>query len=289
MKNNLKHIASAVITVMVCLFAYQTWWLVRMYRSEVEKTENAVRNALRTSDFNEIMCRLQKAREQKADAGLTGEITVGAGYDEGGATVLQTSTIQYERDTDCKNPEEKAQGTKTTSQVTRSIVNDEDMPERNGAPDNAGIFESLESMSLQMIRGLHTGIDAIDGQLDFGLFDSLLVVSLKQAGLDGRHKVALMSAVDTSSSRPDASTGERTFRELAVMCTEGYVPSSKAVSFEYAFDMQESCLIQALDRAGRKCCPQADVQNLSGICNDTACTYRSILVSHPYNTHAEIT
>ena len=35
MKNNLKHIAVAVIVVMACLFAYQSWWLVRMYRSEV--------------------------------------------------------------------------------------------------------------------------------------------------------------------------------------------------------------------------------------------------------------
>ena len=65
MKHKLKHIAVAVIVVMACLFTYQSWWLVRMYRSEVTTTENAVRTALRTSDFSEKMARRQKARYER--------------------------------------------------------------------------------------------------------------------------------------------------------------------------------------------------------------------------------
>ena len=49
-----------------------------MYRSEVTKTENAVRTALRTSDFSEMMARLQRVRDEKSGVGFTGDITVGA-------------------------------------------------------------------------------------------------------------------------------------------------------------------------------------------------------------------
>ena len=70
MKNNLKHIAVAVIVVMACLFTYQSWWLVRMYRSEVTKTENVVRTVLRTCDFSEMMARLQRVRDEKSGVGI---------------------------------------------------------------------------------------------------------------------------------------------------------------------------------------------------------------------------
>ena len=89
MKNNLKHIAVAVIVVMACLFTYQSWWLVRMYSSEVTKTENAVRTALRTCDFSEMMARLQRVRDEKSGIGFAGDITVGAGYGSGGTLVSQ--------------------------------------------------------------------------------------------------------------------------------------------------------------------------------------------------------
>ena len=49
-----------------------------MYRTEVMKMENAVEAALRTSDFNEMMYRLQRAGEEQADEGFTGDIAVGA-------------------------------------------------------------------------------------------------------------------------------------------------------------------------------------------------------------------
>ena len=48
-----------------------------------------------------------------------------------------------------------------------------------------------------MIRGMHSGIDAIDGNLNFGLLDSLLTVSLKEAGLDGQHKIELITFADS--------------------------------------------------------------------------------------------
>ena len=190
MKNNLKHIAVAVIVVMACLFTYQSWWLIRMYRNEVTKTENAVRTALRTCDFNEMMARLQKARDQKAGVGFTGDITVGAGYGSGGMLVSEISTTQYEQDTLGKQINGQKTGvTKRVSQTTSSVMQTDSLPPKPERSEQESMFESLDNMSVQMIRGMHTGIDAIDGNLNFGLLDSLLTVSLKDAGLDGQHKI----------------------------------------------------------------------------------------------------
>ena len=243
MKNNLRHIATAVIVVMAVIFAYQTWWLVRMYRSEVAKTESAVRTALRTSDFNEMMSRLQRARAEKASTGLTGDIVVGTGYGENGTRVSQITTTQYERDTLTGNLLGSSSGiTKRTSQTTSSVVQTDRFPERDGGSDQDAAFESLDNMSVQMIRGMHTGIDAIDGNLDFGLFDSLLVVSLKDAGLDGQHKVELVTFADSLVTLNVTVVEKGEPKVLASLCTDGYVPSDDAISFEYVFDVQETAM-----------------------------------------------
>ena len=135
MKNNLKHIALAVIVIMACLFTYQSWWLIRMYRSEVAKTENAVRTALRNCDFEEMITRLQKAREEKSGVGFTGDITVGAGYGSGGTVVSQISTTQYEQDTLGRQINGHITGvTKRVSQTTSSVVQADSLPQR---PENS--------------------------------------------------------------------------------------------------------------------------------------------------------
>ena len=87
--------AAAVIMVMTLLFAYQVWWLARMYRTEVMKMENAVGAALRTSDFNEMMYRLQRAGEEQADEGFTGDIAVGAVFRKDGGISAQITAPRY--------------------------------------------------------------------------------------------------------------------------------------------------------------------------------------------------
>ena len=243
MKNNLKHIAVAVIIVMACLFTYQSWWLIRMYRSEVAKTENAVRTAIRNCDFEEMITRLQKAREEKSGVGFTGDITVGAGYGSGGTVVSQISTTQYEQDTLGRQINGHITGvTKRVSQTTSSVVQTDSLPPKPERSEQESMFESLDNMSVQMIRGMHTGIDAIDGNLNFGLLDSLLTVSLKEAGLDGQHKIELITFADSLVNLNVTVVEKGEPKVLASLCTDGYVPSDDAISFEYVFDVQETAM-----------------------------------------------
>ena len=243
MKHKLKHIAVAVIVVMACLFTYQSWWLVRMYRSEVTTTENAVRTALRTSDFSEMMARLQRVRDEKSGIGFAGDITVAAGYGSGGTLVSQINTTQYEQDTLGRQIKGHMTGvTKRVSQTTSSVVQTDSLPPKPERSEQESMFESLDNMSVQMIRGMHSGIDAIDGNLNFGLLDSLLTVSLKEAGLDGQHKIELITFADSLVNLNVTVVEKGEPKVLASLCTDGYVPSDDAISFEYVFDVQETAM-----------------------------------------------
>ena len=213
MKSYLKPIATAVIVAMTVLFAYQTWWLARMYRSEVLKTENAVIAALRTCDFNEMMYRLQRVGEEQAAEGFTGDIAVGAVFRKNGSLSAQITAPRY-------RGAMRGNHQSTTYRFTQ---------EDDGI-DQGENNETLEHVSAQMIRGIRAGIDDVDNNIDFGIFDSLLVISLKEYGLDGNHKVELVMSVNGEES------------VLKEICTEGYLPTNKSVSYEYVYDVQETAM-----------------------------------------------
>ena len=213
MKSYLKPIATAVIVAMTVLFAYQTWWLARMYRSEVLKTENAVIAALRTCDFNEMMYRLQRVGEEQAAEGFTGDIAVGAVFRKNGSLSAQITAPRY-------RGAMRGNHQGTTYRFTQ---------EDDGI-DQGENNETLEHVSAQMIRGIRAGIDDVDNNIDFGIFDSLLVISLKEYGLDGNHKVELVMSVNGEES------------VLKEICTEGYLPTNKSVSYEYVYDVQETAM-----------------------------------------------
>ena len=233
MKSNLKYIATVVIVVITFLVAYQAWWLARMYRSEVLRTENAVIAALRTCDFSEMMYRLQRAGEEQADDGFTGDIAVGAVFRKDGDLAAQITAPRYKRGSMMGNH----QGT-----TYRFPQNEDDIDQ--GRDD-----ETLEHVSAQMIRGIRAGIDDVNENIDFVLFDSLLVVSLKECGLDGRHKIELVAS----------ENGEE--KVLKAISTEGYVPSHKSVSYAYAYDVQETAMYRLwIEPAGK-----AVLKQMSGI------------------------
>ena len=55
MKLPLKHIVILVICSLTGIFVYQAYWLTGLYRTMKQEMENNIRDAMRTSDFNEIV------------------------------------------------------------------------------------------------------------------------------------------------------------------------------------------------------------------------------------------
>ena len=60
MKLPLKHIVILVICSLTGIFVYQAYWLTGLYRTMKQEMENNIRDAMRTSDFNEIVLRVNE-------------------------------------------------------------------------------------------------------------------------------------------------------------------------------------------------------------------------------------
>ena len=90
MKLPLKYIALLVILSLAGVFAYQTYWLTSLYRTQRSDMEKDIREALRTSDYNEMIVRVKNLQN---DSLAQAEVTVSTGYDDERA-FTKTHTIR---------------------------------------------------------------------------------------------------------------------------------------------------------------------------------------------------
>ena len=63
MKLPLKHIIILVICSLTGIFVYQTYWLTGLYRTMKQEMNNNIKDAMRTSDFNEIVLRVNELQK----------------------------------------------------------------------------------------------------------------------------------------------------------------------------------------------------------------------------------
>ena len=67
MKLPLKHIVILVICSLTGIFVYQAYWLTGLYRTMKQEMENNIRDAMRTSDFNEIVLRVNELQKDNIE------------------------------------------------------------------------------------------------------------------------------------------------------------------------------------------------------------------------------
>ena len=78
MKLPLKTITILVCTALIAIFAYQAYWLYNLYATQKQEMETAVREAMRISDYNELVTRIAKlSKDKKAKHG---EVSFQTGY-----------------------------------------------------------------------------------------------------------------------------------------------------------------------------------------------------------------
>lgn len=92
MKLPLKHIVILVILSLSGIFAYQTYWLTSLYRTMKDNVEQNIMEAMRMSDYNEMMLRVANLRNYGEKHG---EVTVSAGYTDEGKAFVQSSTTTH--------------------------------------------------------------------------------------------------------------------------------------------------------------------------------------------------
>ena len=78
MKLPLKTITILVCTALVAIFAYQSYWLYNLYVTQKQEMETAVKEAMRISDYNELVLRITRLSNDKN--ARHGEVSFQTGY-----------------------------------------------------------------------------------------------------------------------------------------------------------------------------------------------------------------
>ena len=219
MKLPSKYIALVVVLSLAAIFAYQAYWLVNLYRTQRQAVERNITEALRMSDYNEIILRIDRLDRDSTEHG---EVSVNAGFNND-TPYVESRTIVTEQKGDSTLINLTQQTMKDTAHMESSL-HTSDMGflfgRKNTMQELAGYFQ----------RGLHGGLDVLNDP-DFQAYDSLLAEELRQVDIAADYRLEhLHRGATYDSSYVFTDT-------LAVGGTQGYVPSPRAVTYDYAYDL----------------------------------------------------
>lgn len=231
MKLPLKHIIILVICSLTGIFIYQTYWLTGLYRTMKLEMENNIRDAMRTSDFNEIVLRVNDLQKDNQNHG---SISVSAGYGTDGNKLVKSHSITY---TDSTYQDTLNSRTQTNVNSTKIETNYSE-PQAS-ATTNTGMDvllkkqDSLKELALSIQQGIHSGVDSY---IDINLqrYDSLLTNVLQQHDLHIAHHTLLIY----SGNNPDSTCLYTD--TLGIAGDSTYIPSPKAIRYDYAFNLHGS-------------------------------------------------
>lgn len=210
MKLPSKLIVLLVILSLTGIFAYQTYWLTRLYRTMYVDMEKDITEAMRISDYNEMMMRVEKLRNDSINRG---SVDVSAGYDNE-KTYVRSSTNLSNDSLDFPHASMK---------VHKGM--DVVLKEHSG----------MQKLTNYLQQGLHAGLDILTDPVP-ATYDSLLVNMLHEQGINVPYRLEyLYQGGGRTSALPFTDT-------LFVRKTEGYTPSPQAVQYEYAFNLHGSQL-----------------------------------------------
>ena len=231
MKLPLKHIIILVICSLTGIFVYQTYWLTGLYRTMKQEMNNHIKDAMRTSDFNEIVLRVNELQKDNVEHG---SVTVSAGYSDDGKALVTSQTISY-TDSTYKD----TLHTRTETAVDTLAVNNTDPEARAIASSESGLDvllkkeDSMKELLLSVQQGMHSGVDTY---IDINLqkYDSLLTDVLKAHNIDVPHHILYIytgTAMDSSKIYIDT---------LGIAGDSSYIPSPKAIRYDYEFNRHHS-------------------------------------------------
>lgn len=263
MKLPLKYIAVLVIFSLVGIFSYQVYWLSGLYHTMCDDMERNIIEAMRMSDYNEMMLRVEGLR---VDSTNHGEVSVSASFEEeegnkktyvrsstsidrnGKKELTTTQTILNHDKTIAKDSDDvlfiernKSQGKaqwlspdSAQKELEKAVKNNNEPPQaalraEGGLDMILRNQNSMLELATYFQRGLHSGLDIISDP-NVLIYDSLLTLQLKERGILLPHKLEHIYTSDKASAQNFTDT-------LSVAGTIGYIPSSEAKQYNYAFDL----------------------------------------------------
>lgn len=231
MKLPLKHIVILVICSLTGIFVYQAYWLTGLYRTMKQDMENTIRDAMRTSDFNEIVLRVNELQKDNVEHG---SVTVSAGYGADGNSLVTSQTISY---TDSTYKDTVHSRTETITDTVKTNTESDEAQAIASSGSGLDVLlkkqDSLKELLLSIQQGIHAGVDTY---IDINLqrYDSLLNNVLREHDIEiphhtllihtGRNADSTIMYIDTIGMAGDSS----------------YIPTPRAIRYDYDFNMSRS-------------------------------------------------
>ena len=222
----MKRIVPLVLLSLMVVFAYQTYWLVNLYHTQRQAAEHDIAEAMRLSDYNELILRIEQLNRDSIEHG---EVSVSAGYDNN-TPYVQSRTITTEQRGDSTIINLQQREVKDSADISPSL-------HTNGIGFLFGRKNTMQELAGYFQRGLHAGLDILNDP-DFATYDSLLHDELRRAELDMPYRLTYLHRGEkTDSSYVYIDT-------LGVRGTAKYVPSTRAKTYEYTYDLHGKWLYQ---------------------------------------------
>ena len=227
MKLPSKYIALLVILSLAGIFAYQAYWLTGLYRTMRADLERNITEAMRISDYNEMLVRIQLMQVRNKEHG---EITVSTGYGDEGEKIVQTNTTFHTSPGDTTT--HTRVDTLYQSAPADTTSSDAMLHSQEGLDMILRDQNSITDMAIYLQRGMHSGLD-IFIEPSFTTYDSLLNARLREMDIPIRYRLQyLYSGYDAQDRWLYTDT-------LATGGTPGYIPGPDAVSYQYVFSSSE--------------------------------------------------
>ncbi|RGX08128.1 sensor histidine kinase [Bacteroides ovatus] len=186
---------------------------------------------MRTSDFNEVVLRVNDLQKDNVEHG---SLTVSAGYDADGNSLVTQQTISY---TDSSRQDTIHSRTEITTDTVKTVGNAEGSTPVASSENGLDVLlkkqDSLKELLMSIQQGIHSGVDTyIDVNLQ--RYDSLLTHVMKEHNLSIPHHTFLIyTGISADSSIVYTDT-------LGIAGDSSYIPSPKAIRYDYEFNMHHS-------------------------------------------------
>lgn len=251
----LKTIAILVCTALAAIFLYQAYWLYSLYVMQKQRQEAYIAEAMRISDYNEMVTRIGKLAANK-DKGQHGSVSFEAGYSIDKHRQFKQAKVQtvvsckdsdevviHSEDwLDTLNIQRNRKGNRRNMHIEVKSTQTDEVP-KAAVSANQNLFgtmiddkKAVSDLTMMMQQGIHSGLDIIK-EPDVSVFDSLLTARLHENGIDTVHRLEQLHFLKTTSGI-DSTKADT----LYIIGTDEYVPSKQARHYDYCYDSAKHCI-----------------------------------------------
>lgn len=235
MKLSLRFIAALVILSLTAIFAYQAYWLVNLYQTLKADAERSIVEAMRISDYQEVMRRAEWWAVN-GDKHGTLEVSAARMKEDSQSMVFTSQTESHYVKGELTITTDSASKGKDSTRISANVEKRNIPPSADNGQSDADNFNDkfqsalagksdLLDLAIVLQKGIHIGIDQLC-PTDYHVYDSLLNLQLQEAGV---HQPYRLEVVNQDSSMTVCDT-------ILVSCDSAFIATADTRNYDYSFD-----------------------------------------------------